>query len=90
MRVRWCRGAWRSRHLVALKLLSEREAQGQQGLAEALSLDPSNVAVRSAPGLVMSAVQRSCLSTRGSAACDGAVEADDHLSTISQWQLAVR
>jgi DNA-binding MarR family transcriptional regulator len=36
-------GGLRPRHLVALKLLSERGAQGQRGLAEALSLDPSNV-----------------------------------------------
>jgi DNA-binding MarR family transcriptional regulator len=36
-------GGLRSRHLVALKLLSERGAQGQQGLTDALSLDPSNV-----------------------------------------------
>jgi DNA-binding MarR family transcriptional regulator len=36
-------GGLRPRHLVALKLLSERGAHGQQGLAEALSLDPSNV-----------------------------------------------
>jgi len=36
-------GGLRPRHLVALKLLSEQGAQGQRGLAEALSLDPSNV-----------------------------------------------
>jgi DNA-binding MarR family transcriptional regulator len=36
-------GGLRPRHLVALKLLSEQGAQGQQGLADALSLDPSNV-----------------------------------------------
>jgi len=33
----------RPRHLIALKLLSEHGPSGQQGLAEALSLDPSNV-----------------------------------------------
>lgn len=33
----------RPRHLIALKLLSENGPAGQQGLAEALSLDPSNV-----------------------------------------------
>ena len=35
-------GGLRPRHLVALKLLSEGP-QSQQGLADALSLDPSNV-----------------------------------------------
>src|SRR6266853_549177 len=33
----------RPRHLIALKLLSERGPASQQGLADALSLDPSNV-----------------------------------------------
>ena len=33
----------RPRHLIALKLLSEQGPVSQQGLAEALSLDPSNV-----------------------------------------------
>ncbi len=33
----------RPRHLIALTLLSEHGPAGQQGLAEALSLDPSNV-----------------------------------------------
>ncbi|MGD0063640.1 MAG: MarR family transcriptional regulator [Streptosporangiaceae bacterium] len=33
----------RPRHLIALSLLSEHGPAGQQGLAEALSLDPSNV-----------------------------------------------
>jgi len=36
-------GGLRLRHLIALRLLAERGPQGQQGLAEALSLDPSNV-----------------------------------------------
>src|ERR1039457_6447518 len=36
-------GGLRPRHLIALKLLSEHGAASQQGLAEALSLDPSNV-----------------------------------------------
>jgi DNA-binding MarR family transcriptional regulator len=36
-------GGLRPRHLVAMKLLSERGPAGQQGLADALSLDPSNV-----------------------------------------------
>src|SRR3979490_2875224 len=36
-------GGLRPRHLIALKLLSEHGPQSQQGLAEALSLDPSNV-----------------------------------------------
>jgi DNA-binding MarR family transcriptional regulator len=36
-------GGLRPRHLVALKLLSEQGPQSQQGLADALSLDPSNV-----------------------------------------------
>src|ERR1035438_4405118 len=36
-------GGLRPRHLIALKLLSEHGPAGQQGLAEALSLDPSNV-----------------------------------------------
>jgi DNA-binding MarR family transcriptional regulator len=36
-------GGLRSRHLIALKLLSEQGPQSQQGLADALSLDPSNV-----------------------------------------------
>jgi DNA-binding MarR family transcriptional regulator len=33
----------RPRHVIALTLLSEQGAMGQQALAEALSLDPSNV-----------------------------------------------
>src|ERR1700674_83585 len=36
-------GGLRPRHLIALKLLSEQGPASQQGLAEALSLDPSNV-----------------------------------------------
>jgi DNA-binding MarR family transcriptional regulator len=36
-------GSLRPRHLIALKLLSEHGPVGQQGLADALSLDPSNV-----------------------------------------------
>jgi DNA-binding MarR family transcriptional regulator len=36
-------GGLRPRHLIALKLLSERGPASQQSLAEALSLDPSNV-----------------------------------------------
>jgi DNA-binding MarR family transcriptional regulator len=36
-------GDLRPRHLIALKLLSEGGPAGQQGLADALSLDPSNV-----------------------------------------------
>jgi DNA-binding MarR family transcriptional regulator len=36
-------GGLRPRHLIALKLLSEHGPTSQQGLAEALSLDPSNV-----------------------------------------------
>src|ERR1700690_3635247 len=36
-------GGLRPRHLLALKLLSEHGPANQQGLAEALSLDPSNV-----------------------------------------------
>jgi len=36
-------GGLRPRHLIALKLLSEQGPTSQQGLAEALSLDPSNV-----------------------------------------------
>lgn len=36
-------GTLRPRHLIALKLLSEQAPIGQQSLAEALSLDPSNV-----------------------------------------------
>jgi DNA-binding MarR family transcriptional regulator len=36
-------GGLRPRHLLALKLLSEHGPASQQGLAEALSLDPSNV-----------------------------------------------
>jgi DNA-binding MarR family transcriptional regulator len=36
-------GGLRPRHLIALKLLSEHGPASQQGLAEALSLDPSNV-----------------------------------------------
>ncbi|MGD0604545.1 MAG: MarR family winged helix-turn-helix transcriptional regulator [Streptosporangiaceae bacterium] len=36
-------GGLRPRHLVALNLLSEHGAASQQGLVEALSLDPSNV-----------------------------------------------
>ncbi len=36
-------GGLRPRHLIALKLLSDQGPQSQQGLADALSLDPSNV-----------------------------------------------
>src|SRR5882757_9741369 len=36
-------GGLRPRHLIALKLLSEQGPASQQRLAEALSLDPSNV-----------------------------------------------
>ena len=36
-------GGLRSRHLIALRLLSEYGPAGQQGLADSLSLDPSNV-----------------------------------------------
>jgi DNA-binding MarR family transcriptional regulator len=36
-------GGLRPRHLIALKLLSERGPANQQRLADALSLDPSNV-----------------------------------------------
>jgi DNA-binding MarR family transcriptional regulator len=36
-------GGLRPRHLIALKLLSESGPASQQGLADALSLDPSNV-----------------------------------------------
>src|SRR5437016_10937118 len=36
-------GGLRPRHLIALKLLSEHGPASQQRLAEALSLDPSNV-----------------------------------------------
>lgn len=36
-------GGLRPRHLIALQLLSEHGPAGQQSLAEALSLDPSNV-----------------------------------------------
>jgi|SRR5580704_19213989 len=36
-------GALRPRHLIALRLLSEHGPAGQQGLADSLSLDPSNV-----------------------------------------------
>src|SRR6266851_9938987 len=36
-------GGLRPRHLIALKLLSERGPASQHGLADALSLDPSNV-----------------------------------------------
>src|SRR2546426_7162260 len=36
-------GGLRPRHLIALKLLSERGPASQQALADTLSLDPSNV-----------------------------------------------
>jgi DNA-binding MarR family transcriptional regulator len=36
-------GGLRPRHLIALKLLCEQGPASQQGLADALSLDPSNV-----------------------------------------------
>jgi DNA-binding MarR family transcriptional regulator len=36
-------GSLRPRHLIALKLLSEQGPVSQQGLADSLSLDPSNV-----------------------------------------------
>jgi DNA-binding MarR family transcriptional regulator len=36
-------GGLRPRHLIALKLLSEQRSASQQGLTDALQLDPSNV-----------------------------------------------
>jgi DNA-binding MarR family transcriptional regulator len=36
-------GGLRARHLIALRLLSEQGPASQQGLADSLSLDPSNV-----------------------------------------------
>src|SRR5580704_11625778 len=36
-------GGLRTRHLIALRLLSEFGPAGQQGLADSLSLDPTNV-----------------------------------------------
>src|SRR3984957_21010375 len=36
-------GGLRPRHLIALRLLSEHGPANQQGLADSLSLDPSNV-----------------------------------------------
>src|ERR1700681_4663344 len=36
-------GGLRPRHLIALRLLSEQARANQQGLADSLSLDPSNV-----------------------------------------------
>src|ERR1700685_562213 len=36
-------GGLRPRHLIALRMLSEQGPVSQQGLADALSLDPSNV-----------------------------------------------
>src|SRR5258705_12015722 len=38
-------GGLRPRHLMGLKLLSEHGPAGQQGVADALCLDPSNVVV---------------------------------------------
>lgn len=37
--------ALRPRHVIALKLISDEGPLGQQGLADALTLDPSNVVV---------------------------------------------
>jgi DNA-binding MarR family transcriptional regulator len=52
-------GGLRARHLIALKLLSEHGPASQQGLAEALSLDPSNVV-----GLLNELEERELISRR--------------------------
>src|SRR5580700_3823399 len=52
-------GGLRPRHLIALKLLSEHGPASQQGLAEALSLDPSNVV-----GLLNELEERGLISRR--------------------------
>ena len=49
----------RPRHVIALQLLKEQGAVGQQGLAEALSLDPSNVV-----GLLNELEERSLITRR--------------------------
>jgi hypothetical protein len=48
-------GGLRPRHLIALRLLAERGPQSQQGLAEPLNLDPSNVV-----GLLNELEERCC------------------------------
>jgi DNA-binding MarR family transcriptional regulator len=52
-------GSLRPRHLIALKLLSESGPASQQGLADALSLDPSNVV-----GLLNELEERELISRR--------------------------
>src|SRR5258708_40159034 len=52
-------GGLRPRHLIALKLLSEQGPANQQGLADALSLDPSNVV-----GLLNELEQRELITRR--------------------------
>jgi DNA-binding MarR family transcriptional regulator len=52
-------GGLRARHLIALKLLSEHGPASQQGLADALSLDSSNVV-----GLLNELEERELISRR--------------------------
>ena len=52
-------GGLRTRHLIALKLLCDRGPTNQQDLAEALSLDPSNVV-----GLLNELEQRELITRR--------------------------
>jgi DNA-binding MarR family transcriptional regulator len=56
-------GGLRPRHLIALKLLSERGRASQQALADSLSLDPSNVV-----GLLNELEERQLITRRRDAA----------------------
>src|SRR5436305_11672646 len=56
-------GGLRPRHLIALKLLSERGPASQQALADSLSLDPSNVV-----GLLNELEERKLITRRRDAA----------------------
>jgi DNA-binding MarR family transcriptional regulator len=56
-------GGLRPRHLIALKLLSERGPASQQALADSLSLDPSNVV-----GLLNELEERGLITRRRDAA----------------------
>src|SRR5438552_9623962 len=56
-------GGLRPRHLIALKLLSERGPASQQALADTLSLDPSNVV-----GLLNELEERKLITRRRDAA----------------------
>jgi DNA-binding MarR family transcriptional regulator len=79
-------GGLRPRHLVALKLLSENGPAGQQGLADALCLDPSNVV-----GLLNELEERGLITRRRDAAdrrrhiVELSAQGEDELSSAYTW-----